>query len=261
MTLRSSVAVRGKDPLYFTDYLYSADGLSLAAVQTARGLRVLVPLLFNPYEPVRLERIQLEATLTYKADYAEIVGLRLPDLELPAGEETWVDVDMRPYNGRVRTVRVPLLIPKRLAGALVKLEVVPGDQANGPAPPGTREGARLRAQDLPGKCRSPRTPPRGRAMIRPGDQRSPTGALNNAAAGGGHPASRLPFHLRQTCRSAVATASRSCKRSPTSSSKEILRKTGTMRAGVLAFGSGEAVSTRTWTTATQELARARASAR
>jgi hypothetical protein len=129
MTLRSSVAVRGKEPLYFTDYLYSADGLSLAAVQTARGLRVLVPLLFNPYEPVKLERIQLEATLAYKADYAEIVGLRLPDLELPAGEETWVDVDMRPYNGRVRTVRVPLLIPKRLAGALVKLEVVPGDQA------------------------------------------------------------------------------------------------------------------------------------
>jgi hypothetical protein len=129
MTLRSTVHMKDHDPLFFTDYLYSADGLSLSAVSTARGLRVLVPLLFNPFEPVKIDRIQLEANLAYKADFAEIVGVRLPDLELPTEVETWVDVELRPYNGRVRSVRVPLTIPKRLAGSLLKLEILPGDQA------------------------------------------------------------------------------------------------------------------------------------
>ncbi len=130
MTLRSTVQVRGQDPLYFTDYLYSADGMSLAALSTARGLRVLVPLLFNPFEPVRLERISIEANLSYRADFAEIVGVRVPDLELPFGEETWVDVDLRPYDqGAIRSVRVPFTVPESLAGALVKIEIVPGDQA------------------------------------------------------------------------------------------------------------------------------------
>ena len=135
MTLRSTVEVKGQDPLYFTDYLYSADGLSLAAVSTARGLRVLVPLLFNPYEPVKLERIRLEAQLTYKTDVAEIVGIRLPRLELPHGEETWIDVELRPYNGRIYTLRVPLTIPSRLAGTTLKLEVQPGDQVKPDAAP------------------------------------------------------------------------------------------------------------------------------
>jgi hypothetical protein len=108
VTLRSTVQVKGHDPLYFTDYLYSAEGLSLATVATSRGLRVLVPLLFNPFEPVRLERISLEANLTYKADFAEIVAVRVPALELPVEQESHIDVDLRPYHaGRVRTVRMP----------------------------------------------------------------------------------------------------------------------------------------------------------
>jgi hypothetical protein len=132
VTVRSAVHVRGHDPLYFTDYLYSAEGLSLAALATSRGLRVLVPLLFNPFEPVRLERISLEAHLTYKADHAEIVAVRVPELELPVEKETWIDVDLRPYDmrsGRFRTVRIPFTVPRHLAGALVKIEVLPGDQA------------------------------------------------------------------------------------------------------------------------------------
>jgi hypothetical protein len=129
MTLKSTVYIKGFEPLVFTDYLYSPEGMSLAAISTARGLRALVPLLFNPYEPVKLERIQIEASLAYKADFAELQGLKLPDLELPYDQDTYVDAVLRPYNGKEYTTRIPLRFPRRLAGSLVKLEVVPGNAA------------------------------------------------------------------------------------------------------------------------------------
>jgi hypothetical protein len=129
MTLKSTVYIKGFDPLVFTDYLYSPEGMSLAAISTARGLRALVPLLFNPYEPVKLERIQIEASLAYKADFAELQGLKLPDLELPVEQDTYVDAVLRPYSGKEYTTRIPLRFPRRLAGSLVKLEVVPGNAA------------------------------------------------------------------------------------------------------------------------------------
>ncbi len=129
MTLKSTVYIKGMEPLTFTDYLYSPEGLSLNAISMARGLRVLVPLLFNPFEPVRLERIQVEASLAYKANFAEIEGLKLPDVELPFDQDTYVDAVMRPYNGHRYTIRIPLRIPRRFAGALVKVEVLSGNQA------------------------------------------------------------------------------------------------------------------------------------
>ena len=36
MTLRSTVYLKGYEPLTFTDYLYSPEGMSLAAISTAR---------------------------------------------------------------------------------------------------------------------------------------------------------------------------------------------------------------------------------
>jgi hypothetical protein len=42
----------------FTDYRYAADGAG-GAIASARALRVLVPLLFNPYEPVQFERVEV----------------------------------------------------------------------------------------------------------------------------------------------------------------------------------------------------------
>jgi hypothetical protein len=94
-----------------------------------------MPLLFNPYEPVKLERIDIEATIAYKADFAEIVGVRTPELQLPAGKPTYVDVVLRPFNGPEYSQRVALTIPERFAGSTVKIEVLPGDQARPDAAP------------------------------------------------------------------------------------------------------------------------------
>lgn len=126
--IESRLAVRGFAPLVFTDYRYSPDGAG-SAIASARALRVLLPLLFNPFAPVHLDRVDIDVTVAFKADYVSIEALRVPDLELPAGKQTHIDVVMRPYAGQEYVERIPLTIPERLAGATVKIEVVPGDQA------------------------------------------------------------------------------------------------------------------------------------
>src|SRR5262249_31063064 len=90
---------------------------------------------FNPFEPVHLERIQIEASLAYKANVAEITGLKAPDLQLPYDEDTYIDATLRPYMGKESTIRIPLRFPRRLAGPLVKIEVASGNQARPDAAP------------------------------------------------------------------------------------------------------------------------------
>src|SRR5262249_61684025 len=101
----------------------------------AGGGRFGAPLVSPPSEPVKREKIEIDAQLAYKADFAEIIGVRLPELQLPAGKPTYVDVVLRPFNAPEYTQRVPLTIPDRLAGATVKIEVLPGDQARPDAAP------------------------------------------------------------------------------------------------------------------------------
>jgi hypothetical protein len=129
LKVKTSVKLRGFDPLVFHDYIFAADGFSPGAIGTMRGVRVLMPLLFNPFEPVKIERFECEAELTYKTDVAQIESLRLQELEVPVEKEFELDVVMRPYNGAAYVKKIPITIPRRLAGAVLKVEVSSGDQA------------------------------------------------------------------------------------------------------------------------------------
>lgn len=127
--VESAVHLEDRAPLHFTDYLYAADGVS-SVIGGARGLRVLVPLLMNPFEPVEIERVELRAKIQYEVNYGDIQRLRLPVSELPAGKRTYVDVEMTTYDGEDVTVRVPFDVPRKLAGSIVRLEVTAGDSAS-----------------------------------------------------------------------------------------------------------------------------------
>lgn len=126
--ISSKVHVKGFEPLSFVDYLYAADGAT-SVIGGARGLRVLVPLLMNPYAPVAIERVELEIRLTYGTNYGEIEGLRTATPELIPGKRNHVDVVMKTYDGKDIVERVPFDVPARLAGAIVQLEVTAGDSA------------------------------------------------------------------------------------------------------------------------------------
>lgn len=134
--IESRVDVRGHRPLRFTDYLYSGTGAA-AAVGGARGLRALVPLLMNPFEPIEIDRISLDIEVEYAADYGEIQAIRMPNAELTPGQKTHVDVELERYDGSSIVERVPFAVPERLAGSIVKLEVTSGDSASLDAAPPT----------------------------------------------------------------------------------------------------------------------------
>jgi hypothetical protein len=134
VTMESRVSVRGKQPLQFTDYLYASDGAT-SVIGGARGLRVLIPLLFNPFSPVDIDRIEIRFKLSFDTNYGNITELRLPRSELEPGKRNHVDVVMTRFDDTEVVERIPFDVPARLAGAIVKLEVTPGDAATIDAAP------------------------------------------------------------------------------------------------------------------------------
>ena len=132
--MKSAVHIRGYEPIQFVDYLAAADGAS-GLIGGARGLRVLVPLLNNPFAPVIVDRVTLEARIHYDANFGNIEALRLPRAALPPGQRTHVDVVMSTFDGERIVERVPFDVPKELAGSIVQLEVTSGDMVRLDAAP------------------------------------------------------------------------------------------------------------------------------
>jgi hypothetical protein len=133
-TMHSKVKVKGYEPLQFTDYLYSSSG-AMGVVDGARGLRVLVPLLLNPFAPVEVERVELRVDLRWDTNFGDIKALKLPVRELEPGKKTYVDVELTRYDGKSVIDRVPFAVPENLAGSIVRLEVTAGDAAQLDAAP------------------------------------------------------------------------------------------------------------------------------
>lgn len=126
--MESTVHVRGYEPLSFIDHLHADDGAA-SAIGGARGLRVLVPLLNNPFAPVDIERLQIKARIRYDVNFGIIEELRLPTVEPRPGKRSHIEVVMSTYDGARIVEKVPFDVPARLAGSIVRLEVTAGDAA------------------------------------------------------------------------------------------------------------------------------------
>ena len=132
--VESMVRIKGSDPISFVDYMYSNDGAA-SVMGTVRGLRVLVPLLMNPYAPVKVERIDVKVDLRYELNFGELKEVRVPTAELLPGQRNLVEVRMTTYDGKDIIEQVPVDVPANLAGAIVQLEVTAGDSAKLDAAP------------------------------------------------------------------------------------------------------------------------------
>jgi hypothetical protein len=132
--IESSVEIRGeKKPLVFVDYLYSSDGAT-SLIGGARALRVLVPLLLNPWTPVTIERVAVKVDLSFDTNYGDIKELRLPSTELEPGKTHYVEVVLESYGKKDIVDTVPFEVPAELAGQIVTIEVSAGDAARLDAP-------------------------------------------------------------------------------------------------------------------------------
>ncbi len=128
VTVDSTLYLKGFKPISFTDYLYAPDGAG-NSVASARALRILAPILFNPWTPVTIERVDVTVAVEFKTDYANLVDMRLPSNVVPYGKKFEVELVMQPFDGPRYVERIPITLPARLAGQIVKIEIVPGDMA------------------------------------------------------------------------------------------------------------------------------------
>jgi len=130
----SVVRIKGAEPITFTDYLYANDGAG-SVMGTVRGLRVLVPLLLNPYAPVSIERVDLKVDLRFEANYGEIKEVKVPTADLIPGQRNMIKVLMSTWDNKDIIEEVPVDVPMSLAGSIVQLEVSAGDSAKIDAAP------------------------------------------------------------------------------------------------------------------------------
>ncbi len=133
--VESSVRIKGAPPIEFTDYLYANDGAS-SVMGAVRGLRVLVPLMLNPYAPVSVERVDIKVDLRFEANYGDIKEIKVPTGELRLGRNM-VHVLMSTWDGKDIVEEVPVDVPASLAGGIVQLEITAGDSAKLDAAPPT----------------------------------------------------------------------------------------------------------------------------
>ena len=131
--IESQVELRGHEPIRFVDYVYANDGAG-SVMGAVRGLRVLVPLLLNPYAPVAIDRVQLSVDLRFEANYGEIKEVKIPGSELVIGRNV-IQVLMSTWDGKDISEEVPVDVPANLAGGIVQVEVCAGDAAKLDAPP------------------------------------------------------------------------------------------------------------------------------
>jgi hypothetical protein len=126
VTVKSTVKVRGYPALEMTDHAFAADGLSARTVSGAGLSRAMGELLFNNFGPVHIDSVTVHASVEYKADVAEIIGVSVGSDELEPGSRANVYVTVRPYNGAERVVPVAVEIPRGLANQQVKLVAASG---------------------------------------------------------------------------------------------------------------------------------------
>ncbi len=130
----STVRISGDpNPIKFVDYVYANDGAS-SVMGSVRGLRVLVPLINNPYAPVKIESIDVKVDLRYEINYGELKEIRVPGTELGVGRNL-VEVRLTTYDGKDIIEQVPVDVPANLAGSIVQLEITAGDSAKLDAAP------------------------------------------------------------------------------------------------------------------------------
>ena len=132
--VESTVRLKGVEPIQFVDYMYANDGAA-SVMGAVRGLRVLVPLMLNPYGPVTIERVEIKVDLRFEANYGEIKEVKVPTGDLLPGQRNTIQVLMSTWDGKDVLEDVPVDVPQSLAGGIVNIEVTAGDSAKLDAAP------------------------------------------------------------------------------------------------------------------------------
>ena len=116
-TVNGKLALHGHGTLELTDQVFSTEGISGRVLGGARGLRALGELMFNPFEPVIVDSMNVDVRLELRRDVAEIVGISVPTDTVRAGDT------------------VPVKIPRAVRGQVVHIDAASGVMSKPDAAP------------------------------------------------------------------------------------------------------------------------------
>jgi len=127
ITLHTNVGVRGFPSLDLTEHAFTTDGAQPKIFASSVGIKAVNDLLFNQFAPIHLDKIEVDVSVDYKPDVAEITDVALRTDELEPGTRPSLICTLRPYNGVEYTMSIPIDIPNTLAGQTLKIEVAAGN--------------------------------------------------------------------------------------------------------------------------------------
>ena len=122
----SRLQLHGRPAIELRDQFASTEGVSATLLASSRGLRAVSDLLANPFEPVVLDKLDVDVHLEFRRDLAEIVGASLVSDTIHVGDTVPVAVTLRPYAGPEYTETVPFVVPEGVGGQAIKIEIASG---------------------------------------------------------------------------------------------------------------------------------------
>jgi hypothetical protein len=89
-------------------------------------VRAAGAILNNPWQPARLESVEMDVELHYARELYRLRGAELVSSEIDAGEPARLRLTMVPFTGPLVTKVLSVPLPAHLAGRTVTLEISPG---------------------------------------------------------------------------------------------------------------------------------------
>jgi hypothetical protein len=128
---KSRLKIKGHGEIVLEDF-----GVSVGATPEAGDfirsnlVRAAGALLNSPWEPVIIERADMEIELRFAREILRLRGAELLEPEIDAGEPARIRLTFVPYAGQPITRVITVPIPRHLAGQTVSLEISPGYTEN-----------------------------------------------------------------------------------------------------------------------------------
>ena len=127
--LSTRLSVKGHRPVRIDDYLFAPGGIPLTAAMFSRGLRAVREVMMNDFEPVFMERIDLDLEVRFANDVAEITSLSMKSSTVDPGSRVTLQVGFRPFAGGEFVKSYTLEIPAAMAGSVLVVEASSGSLA------------------------------------------------------------------------------------------------------------------------------------
>jgi hypothetical protein len=124
---KSKLKVKGHGEITIEDFGVSVGGTPEPNEFIRSNLvRAVGALMNNPWEPVIIERADMEIELRYAREILQLRGAELLNPEIDAGEPARIRLTLVPYAGPEIQKLITVPIPAHLAGKSVTLEISPG---------------------------------------------------------------------------------------------------------------------------------------